>query len=101
MARETLKLTESRAVFAYRSRCFRCYTLVGAGFDELANPEAARVPGRKFGWQGVIRADHFVTIGDIGFGPKKQRTENGSVIPRPYHLAILLRLERHDQTIDR
>ena len=71
MARETLKLTESRAVFAYGRRRFRCHTLVGTGFDELADPEAARITSREFGRQGVIRADYFVAIGNIGFGSKK------------------------------
>ncbi len=71
MARETLKLTQARAVFAYRSRRFRCYTLVGSSLNELADPEAARVPSRKLGRQGVIRADYFVPIGNIGFGPEK------------------------------
>ena len=71
MARETLKLTESRAVFADRSRRFRCHSLVGTGLDELADPEAARVTSREFSRQGVIRTDYFVAIGDIGFGPQK------------------------------
>ncbi len=71
MARETLKLAQARAVFAYSSRRLRCHTLVGTGLDELADPEAARVTGRQLGRQGVIRADHFVAIGDIGFGPEK------------------------------
>ena len=69
MAREALKLTQARAVFAYSRRRCRCHSLVSTGLDELADPEAARVPGRKFGRQGVIRADYFVAIGDIGFGP--------------------------------
>ena len=71
MARETLKLTESRAVFTDSSRRLRCHTLVGTGLDELADPEAAGVTSRKLGRQGVIRADNLVSIGDIGFRPKK------------------------------
>ena len=71
MARETLKLTKSRAVFSDSSRRFRCHTLVGTGFDEFADPEAARVTSGKLGRQGVIGADDFVTISNIGFGSQK------------------------------
>ena len=71
VARKPFEFTQTRTVFTDNSRRFRCHTLVGTGFDELSDPEAARVPSRKLGRQGVIRADNFVTIGNIGFGPKK------------------------------
>ncbi len=71
MARETLKFTEARAILSNRRSRFRCHTLVGTGFDELADPEAARVTSRKLGRQRVIRADYFVAIGNIGFRPEK------------------------------
>ncbi len=71
MARETLKFTEARAILSNRRSRFRCHTLVSTSFYEFANPEAARVTSRKLGRQGVIRADNFVSIGNIGFRPKK------------------------------
>ncbi len=71
MAREALKLTESRAVFADSSCRLRRYSLIRTGFDEFANPETARITSRKLGRQSVIRADDFVALCNIGFGPKK------------------------------
>src|ERR1700732_330611 len=62
--------------------------LVGAGLQELADPEAAGVARRSLGRQCVVGADHLVAIGDVGLGPEKE----GAVVLQA--LEILARLSR-------
>jgi hypothetical protein len=43
-----------------------CHSLIGAGLEELAYPDAAGVPGGAAGGKDVIGADALVAIGNGG-----------------------------------
>src|ERR1700730_10416971 len=62
--------------------------LVGAGLQELADPETAGVARRPLGRQRVVGADDLVAIGDGGLGSE----EEGAVVLQA--LEILARLSR-------
>ena len=67
MPSKPLKLTEPGAVFSDFDGCFvGQHFLIGAGFDVCPDPEASGITRRLEGGQGVIGADHFVSIGNIG-----------------------------------
>src|SRR4051795_8118791 len=67
MAPEAFDRAEPAAIFAdHRARLRSLYFLVGAGFQELADPEPSSVAGRALGRQRVIGADHLVAVGHVG-----------------------------------
>src|SRR5207253_1850478 len=89
VAPEALDGTEAAAIFADdRARLRGPDLLVGAGLQELADPETAGVARRPLGRQRVVGADHLVAIGDVGLGPE----EEGAVVFQA--LEILARLWR-------
>src|SRR5205823_3273405 len=74
VAPEALDRAEPAAIFAdRRARLRGLHFLIGAGLQELADPQAASVARRALGRQRVVGADHLVPIGDVGLGPEKQR----------------------------
>src|SRR5215204_4752803 len=74
VAPEALDGAETAAVFAdQRARLGGLHFLVGAGLEELADPQAAGVTGGTLGRQRVVGADHLVAVGDVGFRADEQR----------------------------
>src|SRR5712691_10325464 len=74
VAPEALDRAEPAAIFPdHRARLGRFYLLVGAGLQELADPEPAGIAGSALGRQHVVGADHLVAISDVGLFPEKQR----------------------------
>src|SRR5487761_1333293 len=74
VAPETLDRAEPAAIFADPGAGFRGFDfLVGAGLEELADPQAAGVARRTLGRQRMVGADHLVAIGDVGVRPEKDR----------------------------
>src|SRR5215475_10573510 len=72
--REAFEDTQPRAVFAdLRRSLVGEHLLIGAGLEELADPQPAGVARRLPGRQRMIGADHLVTIGDVGARPQEQR----------------------------
>src|SRR5580704_14443876 len=47
--------------------------LIGAGFEEFADPQAAGIARGLFGRQRMIGADDFIAIGNIGARAEEQR----------------------------
>ena len=67
MPSKTLELTEPGAVFSDFDGCLvGQHFLIGAGFDVFPDPEASGITRGLEGGKGVIGADHFVPIGNIG-----------------------------------
>src|SRR6185312_12412653 len=65
---------EPRADFAdLGARLVGQHLLIGAGLDELADPQPAGEARVLLGRQRVVGADHLVAVGDIGAWPEKQR----------------------------
>src|ERR1700738_4227288 len=74
VAPEAFDGAEAAAVFAdHGARLGGLDLLVGAGLEELADPEAAGVARRRLGRQRVVGADHLVAIGDVGLRAEKER----------------------------
>ena len=70
---EAFDRAEAAAVFAdQRAGLGGPDLLVGAGLQELADPEAAGVTRRAPGRQRVVGADHFVAVGNVGLGAEKE-----------------------------
>src|SRR5229473_4281984 len=73
VAPEALDRAEPAAIFAdHHARLGRSHLLIGAGLQELADPQPAGVAGRALGRQRVVGADHLVAIGDIGVRPEEE-----------------------------
>ena len=66
------------------------YPLVGAGLQELSDPQATCVARSLAGRQRMVGADHFVTVGDIGVRAEEQRAVIGHALEEE------VRLARHD-----
>src|SRR5688572_15846287 len=73
VAPEALDGAQARAVLADLHRGFGRDLLVGAGLQELADPEAAGVARGAEGGEGVVGADHLVAVGHVGLGPEEER----------------------------
>src|SRR5712672_3081592 len=93
VAPEALDGAEAAAVFADHCARFGGFDLlVGAGLEELADPEAAGVARRAFGRQRVVGADHLVAVGNVGLGAEKE----GTVILETLEPAVRLRCQHLD-----
>src|SRR6266436_5493049 len=89
VAPEALDRAEAAAIFAdHGARLRGLDLLIGAGLQELADPETAGVTRRPLGRQRVVGADHLVAVGDVGLGPE----EEGAVVLQA--LEILARFSR-------
>ena len=85
------------------------HALVRAGFQELADPQPARVTRRLLSGQSVVGTDHLVAEGDVGASPEEQRAVvrhvpeevvriaghdlhvlGGNVVGHPDHLRVVL-----------
>src|SRR5688500_2142252 len=66
VAPEALDGAQARAVLAHLHRRLGRDLLVGAGLQELADPQPARVARRTERGQRVVGADHLVAVGDVG-----------------------------------
>src|SRR5262249_2879809 len=72
--REAFEDAQPRAIFADPRRgLVGEHLLIGAGLEELADPQAAGIARRLPGRQRVVGADHLVAIGDVGARPQEQR----------------------------
>src|SRR5437588_802502 len=72
VAPEALDRTEPATIFAdHRARLGRLHLLIGAGLEELADPEPTGIAGSALGRQRMVGADHLVAIGDVGLGAEK------------------------------
>ena len=81
MARKALKRAQSRAIFTDHRRSFIGQdTLIGAGLEELADPQSAGIARRFFGGERMVGANNLVTIADIGTVAEKQRAVVGHVL---------------------
>src|SRR5713101_1870673 len=70
VAPEALDRAESAAIFPDHRACLGgLHLLIGAGLQELADPQPAGIAGGPLGRQRVVGADHLVAIGDVGLGP--------------------------------
>src|SRR3954453_1594409 len=66
VAPEALDRAEAAAIFAdHRARLRGFYLLIGAGLQELADPQPAGIAGRTLGRQRMVGAYHLVAVGDI------------------------------------
>src|ERR1700732_4594889 len=73
VAPEALDGAEAAAVFAdHGARLGGLDLLVGAGLEELADPEAAGVARGALGRQGVVGADHLVPVRDVSLWAEKE-----------------------------
>src|SRR6185295_19169199 len=79
VAPEALDGAQARAVLAHFHARLGRDLLVGAGLQELADPEAAGVARGAQGRERVVGADDLVAVGDVGFRPEEER----AVVPHP------------------
>src|SRR5262249_35005589 len=70
---EALDRAKARAVLADRHARLGRHLLVGAGLQELADPEAAGVARGAEGRQRVVGADHLVAVGTVGLRAEEER----------------------------
>src|SRR5437870_7310005 len=93
VAPEALNRAEPAAIFAdHRARLRGLDLLIGAGLQELADPQPAGVARRAPGRQRMVGADYLVAKGDVGFRAEEQR----AVILEPVEVAARLRGQHLD-----
>ena len=59
---------------------FFCHALVGDGFEEFSDPDAAGIAGGTAGGEDVVGADGFVAVGDGGFFADEERAVVGEAV---------------------
>src|SRR5262245_37083280 len=70
---EAFEDAQPRTILANeRARLVGEHLLVGAGLEELSDPESAGVARRLLGRQRVIGPDHLVAVGDVGARAEEQ-----------------------------
>src|SRR6202049_889649 len=66
VTQKTFEYAKPRAIFPDQRRgLVGEHLLIGAGLEELADPKSAGIPRCLLGRQGMVGADHLVTIGDV------------------------------------